>query len=118
MFVLLLLNAKSSLHIMNTALFSNLFFANILSQSVVFLFILLIVTFEKQKLLFWGKYKTIICFYIDSALGEILSTPKIIKKIPPRVMALFSQLPPCINRPQEQKLAQQSFCQKIKKKIE
>ena len=85
---------------MNTSLFSNLFFANIFSQSVVFLFILVTVTFEKQKLLFWGKDKTIICSFIDSALGEILSTPKMIKKIPPRAMALLSQLPPCINSPQ------------------
>lgn len=130
MFVLLFLNTKSSLHIMNTALFSNLFFANIFSQSVVFLLILLTVTFEKQKLLFWGKYKIIICSFIDSALGEILSTPKIIKKIPPRAMALFWQLPPCINRPQinmsKQKKERtetstapmQSYCQKIKEKNE
>ena len=128
MFVFLLLKIESSLHIMNTSLFFNLFFANILSQSVAFLFILLTVTFEKQKFLFWWKPKSI-CSFTDGALGEILNKPKIIKKTPPGALVLLSQVTPCINRPQIKMSKQkkkkeantgsiQRYYQKIKEKNE
>ena len=54
--VFLFLNFKSSFDILDASSFSNMCFANIFSQSMVFLLILLTVSFPKQKFLILIKF--------------------------------------------------------------
>ena len=70
-FIFLLLSFKSSLHILNNIPFSDMCFANVSSQSLTYLSILLTLSFQEQKFVIILKFSLSIISIMDHVLSVL-----------------------------------------------